>query len=265
MHFQKHTTRNTDGRYVVALPFNDNVTQLGESKSRALKRLESLEQKLHRDATLRKEYHTVINEYFDLGHMERVSEDRDSSGGYYLPHHVVTKVTSATTKLRMVFDGSAATSTGISLNDTLHTGPKIQDDLLYILLRFRIHRYVLTGDIEKMYRQFLVRDEDRKYQRILWRDDTGQVNTYELKTITFGLSAAPYLAIRCLTQLAQDEGHRFPQAAKILRRDFYVDDALTGASTIEEARSLREDLMQLLRSAGLNIRQWAANHEALLT
>nr|XP_031842135.1 uncharacterized protein LOC116431199 [Nomia melanderi] len=238
---------------------------LGESKSRALKRLESLERKLHRDTTLRKEYHAVMNEYFELGHMERIPEDRDSSGGYYLPHHGVTKVTSATTKLRVVFDGSAATSTGISLNDTLHTGPKIQDDLLYILLRFRIHRYVLTGDIEKLYRQFLVCDEDRKYQRILWRDDTGRVNTYELKTVTFGLSAAPYLAIRCLTQLAQDEGHRFPQAAKILRRDFYVDDALTGASTIEEARSLREDLTQLLRSAGLNIRQWAANHEELLT
>ncbi|XP_076660965.1 uncharacterized protein LOC143364560 [Halictus rubicundus] len=263
-HFQQHTTRNTDGRYIVALPFNHRITQLGESKSQALKRFYSLERKLQCDPTLRKEYHAVMNEYLDLGHMERIPENRDSSDGYYLPHHGVVKVTSETTKLRVVFDGSAATSTGTSLNDTLHTGPKLQDDLLYILLRFRIHRYVLTGDIEKMYRQFLVRDEDQKYQRILWRDTDGQIHTHQLKTVTFGLSAAPYLAIRCLTQLAHDEGHRFPHAAKILLRDFYVDDALTGASTIEEVRALRDDLIQLLGLAGLNIRQWAANHEALL-
>ncbi|XP_076549271.1 uncharacterized protein LOC143308200 [Osmia lignaria lignaria] len=115
-----------------------------------------------------------------------------------------------------------------------------------------------------MYRQFFVRKEDRKYQRILWRDNTNRICTYELKTVTFGLSAAPYLAVRCLTQLAQDEGHKFPHAAEVLLRDFYVDDALTGASTIEEALSLREDLTLLLRSAGLNIRQWATNHKALL-
>ncbi|XP_046145012.1 uncharacterized protein LOC123988552 [Osmia bicornis bicornis] len=115
-----------------------------------------------------------------------------------------------------------------------------------------------------MYRQFLIRNEDQKYQRILWRDETNHIRTYELKTITFGLSAAPYLAIRCLTQLAHDEGHKFPLAAKVLLRDFYVDDALTGASTIEEARSLRDDLTRLLKSAGLNIRQWATNNEVLL-
>ncbi|XP_017875370.2 uncharacterized protein LOC108622175 [Ceratina calcarata] len=263
-HFRQHLSRRSDGRYIVALPFNDKLIQLGESKSRAQKRLESLERKLQRDATLKRDYHAVINEYLTLGHMAKVLEDPDVSQGYYLPHHGVIKTTSETTKLRVVFDGSATTSTGISLNDTLHIGPKLQDDLLYILLRFRIHQYVITGDIEKMYRQFLVRKEDRKFQRILWRDDTGEIHTYELQTVTFGLSAAPYLAIRCLIQLAQDEGYRFPQAADVLRRDFYVDDALTGASTIDDARMLREELTQLLRLAGLNIRQWAANHQAIL-
>ncbi|XP_076385750.1 uncharacterized protein LOC143264103 [Megachile rotundata] len=39
-HFTQHITGRADGRYVLALPFNDKVTQLGESRSRALKRLE---------------------------------------------------------------------------------------------------------------------------------------------------------------------------------------------------------------------------------
>ncbi|XP_076220952.1 uncharacterized protein LOC116434377 [Nomia melanderi] len=262
--FRQHVTRRADGRYVVALPFSESQGQLGESKSQAHRRLESLERKLQRNPALKEAYHAVMNEYIDHGHMVQVAKDDVTTSGYYLPHHGVTKTTSETTKLRVVFDGSAATSTGLSLNDTLHVGPKIQDDLLYILLRFRIHRYVITEDIEKMYRQFLVREDDRRYQRVLWRDASGEIKTFELQTVTFGLSAAPYLAIRCLTQLAQDEGHRFPQAAKILQRDFYVDDALTGASTIREARAIREELTQLLTLAGLNIRQWAANQKTIL-
>ncbi|XP_076660602.1 uncharacterized protein LOC143363961 [Halictus rubicundus] len=264
-HFQEHTVRNRDGRYVVALPFNEKLSRLGDSKVQAKKRLHSLERKLQREPALKQEYHAVIQEYLDLGHMSELPQEQQSPEGYYLPHHGVVKVTSDTTKLRVVFDGSATTNSGIALNDALHTGPKIQDDLLHILLRFRIHRYVLTGDIEKMYRQFLVRPEDRKFQRILWRDTTGSIKTYELNTVTFGLSAAPYLAIRCLTQLSRDEGHRFPQAGKILLRDFYVDDVLTGTSTIEEALSLREDLTQILKTARLTIRQWASNDLTLLT
>ncbi|XP_043263445.1 uncharacterized protein LOC122403778 [Colletes gigas] len=263
-HFRSHVTRSLNGRYVVALPFKENVSRLGESRSRALNRLISLERKLQRDEQLRQDYRAVVHEYLELGHMSDVPNAQDLNEGYYLPHHGVTKITIETTKLRVVFDGSAPTTTGISLNDTLHVGPKIQDDLLHILLRFRCHQYVLTGDIEKMYRQFMVRPEDRKYQRILWRDSTGQIRTYELNTVTFGLSAAPYLAIRCLTQLAHDEGYRFPGAAEILVRDFYVDDLLTGAKTIKEAIDLRNHLTQLLRIAGLNIRQWASNHQSLL-
>nr|XP_034194192.1 uncharacterized protein LOC117610665 [Osmia lignaria] len=126
--------------------------------------------------------------------------DIDEIGdGYYLPHYGVTKVTSKTTKLQVVFDSSAATTTGISLNETLHIGPKIQGDLLHILIRFRSHRFVLIGDIEKMYRQFIVRPKNRKYQRIIWRDPVGELKTYELNTVTYGLSAMPYLAIRCLS------------------------------------------------------------------
>nr|XP_012146525.1 PREDICTED: uncharacterized protein LOC105663276 [Megachile rotundata] len=263
-HFLQHVSRGSDGRYTVALPFNNKIMQLGESKSQAQRRFISLERKLQRNPALKKDYHAVIKEYLDLGHLMKIPEDTESSRGFYLPHHGVVKTTSETTKLRVVFDGSAATSTGVSLNDALHVGPKIQDDLLYILLRFRIHRYVITGDIEKMYRQFIVRPEDRKYQRILWRDADGEIQTYELQRVTFGLSAAPYLAIRCLSQLAQDEGHRFPEAARILCRDFYVDDALTGASSISEARAIRNQLTQLLSLAGLNIRQWAANHKSIL-
>ena len=44
-----------------------------------------------------------------------------------MPHHCVLKDASTTTKLRVVFDASAKTTTGLSLNDCLMVGPKLQE------------------------------------------------------------------------------------------------------------------------------------------
>ncbi|XP_076384529.1 uncharacterized protein LOC143263451 [Megalopta genalis] len=264
-HFTQHLQRNETGRYVVALPFNGRESMLGESRSRAFNRFLALERKFSRDPALKTEYSTVINEYLALGHLTQVGSDEPQSPGFYLPHHAVVKSSSATTKVRVVFDGSSKSSCGLSLNDALMIGPTIQDDMWLLLLRFRMHVYALTGDIEKMYRQFLVRPEDRKYQRILWRNANHEVTTYELNTVTFGLSAAPFLAIRCIHQLANDEESQFPAASRTLKRDLYVDDLLTGADTLEEAQTVRNQVINLLAKGGLNIRQWRSNEPRLLT
>ncbi|XP_050494523.1 uncharacterized protein LOC126875676 [Bombus huntii] len=260
-HFRNHDQRTNEGRYMVALPFNETIPSLGSSKTMAMKRLIFLCRRFQRDKRFEADYRAVIQEYVELGHMTKITTDNCTDDGYFLPHHGVIKESSQTTKLRVVFDGSAPTTTGVSLNDVLHTGPKLQDDLFFILLRFRSHQCVITFDVEKIYRQFLVRPEDRKFQQILWRNSDGEVDTYQLNTVTFGLSAAPYLAIRCLKQLADDEGHRYPRAATVLQRDFYVDDVLTGVDRKVEARSLRTELTEL---AGLNIRKWASNDQELL-
>ncbi|XP_033213909.1 uncharacterized protein LOC117170975 [Belonocnema kinseyi] len=176
--------------------------------------------------------------------------------GYYLPHHAVIENNSLTTQLRVVFDGSAKTPTGLSLNDVLMVGPTIQDNLFTLLVRFRSQPFVLTADIEKMYLQTTVHPDDRKYQIILWREDpSDQIKTYELNIATFGTSAAPFLAIRSLHQLADDEANTFSKAAKVLKNDFYVDDMLTGASTIKEAEQLRNELIEITRKGGLNLRK----------
>lgn len=49
---------------------------------------------------------------------------------YYLPHHYVLKPSSTTTRLRVVFDGSAQSDTGVSINQTQMVGPSVQNDLI---------------------------------------------------------------------------------------------------------------------------------------
>lgn len=235
---------------------------MGFSQEIAMKRFLSLERRFKRDDTIKQAYTGVIDDYLALGHMSKVPEEITNS--LYLPHHAVLKETSMTTKLRVVFDGSAKTSSGISLNEALFVGPTMQDDIFTLITRFRFYKYVLTGDIEKMYRQFLVRAEDRPYQSILWRDETGNIATYQLNTVTFGLSAAPFLAIRSLHQLAKDHATDYPRAARVLLNDMYVDDLITGFNSFEEAKAVQTEIIECLKRGGLNIRQWASNDKQLL-
>lgn len=263
IHYKTHTRRDSNGRYILALPFTDKKNTLGQSRSLALKRLTGIDKKLARDVKLKDEYYRVLQEYIDLGHMSPVNKI-DTDNCFYLPHHPVIKMSSTTTKVRVVFDASAKTTSGASLNDILLTGPTLQADLFSILIKFRTHKYVITGDIEKMYRQFLVRPEDRDYQRIIWRNADGNIQDYTLNTVTFGVTSAPFMAIKTLHQLSEDEGHDFPLAAQVLKNDFYVDDLLSGSSTISEGIELRQQLTKLLSRGQLTIRQWASNHMALL-
>ena len=197
-----------------------------------------MERKLERDPVLKKGYQDFMHEYEVSGDMTELSSERSKSNTptYYLPHHAVMKPDSTTTKIRVVFDGSSKTSSGLSLNEVQHVGPTIQDDLFSIALRFRKHKIVLSADIAKMYRRIYVNEEQRGLQRILWRTDSSQpVKVYELNTVTYGTASAPYLATRCLRQLGEENKENHPIASKVIISDFYVDDLLTGADTIDEA------------------------------
>ncbi|XP_076247789.1 uncharacterized protein LOC143187453 [Calliopsis andreniformis] len=262
--FKQSTVRDTDGRYCVRLPFNERKQLLGNSREVALKRFYALERKLHLNKGLLDSYSEFLKEYEQLGHMTQVSV-KETSKGFYLPHHAVVKESSETTKVRVVFDASAKSSTGVSLNETLLIGPNLQDTLYKLLLRFRSYSYVLTADIEKMFRQVKVHAEDRSYQRILWRNSQDQpVKTYELNTVTYGTASAPFLAVRCLQQLANDEQNKFPRAAAIFKRDFYMDDLLTGAATRDLALKIRDEAIALARVGGFNLRQWTSNDAELI-
>lgn len=265
--FSNTTHRNSSGRFIVRLPFKEDILQqLGSSQSIAERRFLSIERKLQRDTNLKREYIEFMREYEKLGHMSQVeSPELDSRPSYYIPHHAVIKPTSTTTRVRVVFDASCKTDTKVSLNDALKVGPVLQDDLFSILLRFRSFRVAMTADVTKMYRQVLVDCRDTPFQRILWRENPNSpLKTFELKTVTYGTAPASYLAIKTLRHLAHIESSQYPLGSKIILRDFYVDDLLTGADTIQEATHLRQQTMSILEKGGFELRKWASNHLEVL-
>lgn len=264
-HFAATHKRNSDGRYMVELPFRENAPKLGNSKATALKSLLHLERRFNKDTNLREEYTKFLNEYIELGHMKRINYEVDEHKSFYLPHHPVFKMSSTSTKIRVVFDASRKTSSGVSLNNTLLVGPQLQDKLANILLRFRTHAVAFCSDIVKMYRQIRTTTESSEFQRILWRpSSTANVCTYRLDTVTYGTASASYLATKALQQLAMDEVDKFPLASAVTMTDFYMDDLMTGCDNVTDALELQQQLIGLTKSGGFKLSKWASNHNIIL-
>lgn len=60
----------------------------------------------------------------------------------------VIQTDSITTKRRLVFDAAQKSTNDVSFNDNDVGGPVVQDSLYNLLLSFRLHAFVITGDIE---------------------------------------------------------------------------------------------------------------------
>ncbi|XP_035228000.1 uncharacterized protein LOC118200180 [Stegodyphus dumicola] len=206
-----------------------------------------------------------MQEYKDLKHMELAEGSESINDSYYLPHHGVYRPDKSSTRLRVVFNASTATTSGLSLNDILLKERIPQQELFSIMVRFRKHRYALTADIQKMYRQILVHPPQRNLLRILWKESVdAPVQTYKLNTVTHGTSNAPYLATRALKQLAIDESQNLPLASSVALTDFYVDDILSGESSLEKARILQAQLLDLSKLGKMELHKWHSNHPDML-
>lgn len=181
-HFVENTFRDSNGRFVVSIPFRDDTNKLGHSKDQAQRRFFNLEKRFQTNKTLHEKYVSFMREYKALNHMSNIQESGDESG-YYLPHHGVINENSTTTKLCVVFDGSAKTTSGISLNELQRVGSTVQNELFVVLLRFRRHTYAVCANIEKMYRQILVTPHERQFQKILWREQPShELEIFELNS-----------------------------------------------------------------------------------
>lgn len=265
--FSSNHSRTEQGRYVVELPLKQESPDFIDMRSIALRRFYACENRLKQNVDLYRSYSEFMKDYEVNHHMTKVpAGETHRPDAYYIPHHCVINENSASTRLRVVFDASAKDKTGKSLNQCQFTGPKLQTDIFAILLRFRLHKVVFTTDIRQMYRQILVSPTHRHLQRILWRYDPSlPVEEYDLNTVTYGVSSSPFLALRVVQQLAEDEGAAFPIAAEVLKRDIYVDDVPCGANNVEDALILQQQLIGLMAKGKFELRKWASNEPSLLT
>ncbi|XP_035457903.2 uncharacterized protein LOC118281435 [Spodoptera frugiperda] len=248
------------------MPMNHNYDKdLGSSKSAAIAQFLQQEKRLCKNEKLSTMYKNFIREYLELQHMKPAGQITSNQLECYLPHHGVLKDQSTTTKLRVVFNAAQKTSSGKSLNSLMEKGPNLQRDIQTLILKWRTYKYAITADVEKMYRCIWISEDQQQLLKIIWRNSPDeQLQEYALRTVTYGTKCAPWLAMRTLKQLAIDDGHLYPDAAKILQKEFYVDDLVSGHNSLERAKQLQNDLIQLLQRGGMNLRKWSSNCTKLL-
>lgn len=262
--FQNSVIRDDNGRFIVNIPFKGSTELLGNSREVAIKRFQVLERRLSVNPNLKLQYTKFMEEYEQLGHMQDIT-NRNDKDGYFIPHFAVINNASLTTKLRVVFDASARTTSGISLNDIQYTGPKIQNDLFPLLIKFRTYDIVFTADVEKMFRQIQINPAQRKFQKILWRSNSFQpIKTFELNTLTYGMRSSPYVANKILHILSDEYKDVYPNASEILMNSFYMDDLISGTDDVDSAISIINQVNSILSSACIKLRKWQSNSTQLL-
>ena len=141
-----------NNRYVVKLPFNENIQFVSNNYDVSLNHLSKLKNRLSKSIDTLVKYDKVITNH---GVIEKVESIGIPGKVKYLPHQTVIRDNHSSVKLRVVFDASSETI-GPSLNGTLYKWPCLKPLLFDVLLRFRFNPIGIIADIEKAYLQISV-------------------------------------------------------------------------------------------------------------
>ena len=168
-------------------------------------RLRSLKKRLEKQPDVLREYDVIIKQQLQQGIIEKISPDeKEPEVGEiaYSPHQAVIRENKTTTKVRVVYDASAANPNSTSLNSCMYKGPCLTPLIFDTLIRFRIHNIAITADIERAYLQISVAPEQRNLLRFLWYDDVFKENPviekFRFTKLIFGAQPSQYLAYsRC--------------------------------------------------------------------
>ena len=258
--------RYLDGRYEVEISWIQEELTLENNRVLAQKRLENLERSLQCRPEVARKYNEVLSSHLKKGYIRKLTpEESMVRPKWFLPQFPVICEDKATTKVRSVFD-SAAKFKGRSLNDMMHAGPKLQNDLVNILIHFRAEPVALVGDICEMFMQVGLAEKDRPYHCILWHslETFRPADVYEFLRLIFGDKASPYLAQDVCQEHSKSHSEEYPEAAKTVLESMYMDDVVKSVSNVEKAVGLWRNLTKLLGLAGMKIRKWCSNEADVL-
>ena len=246
------------------MPIKEESQRLGYSKANALKRFLRLEQNLHRDESVLKKYSAFIQELLDLGHLEEVeSLELDVFPNYYLPQNWVLKEDSWRTKLRVVLTQARKQPQASLCKNVYLSVRTFRRTSLIFCSGFDSSSCHVSRHCEDVSASGTLQKE-KDYHRIFWSFDRKQpFDTFRMTRVTYGVASSSYHYIRSLVECANLK-RVSPEAQILMKRDFYVDDILTGANSVEEAKKLQSDLFQALKQAKFDLRKWTCSEASLV-
>ncbi|GFU04098.1 integrase catalytic domain-containing protein [Nephila pilipes] len=254
-----------DGRYVVKLPWKDNLKEsLDNNYEIAHERFSKLCHKFKSDQSLYTEYKNVIDSYVEQNIVERVPNSNVVGGAeFYLPHRAVIRHDRVSSKLRIVFDASSHKRGKFSLNDSLHIGPNLYPDLFELLLSFRKHPIAFTVDIKQAFLNVELDDSDKNVTKFFWTDNPESLEVLRFNRVLFGINSSPFLLTATIKYHLKKYSSLFPQTHELLNKFVYVDDVLGGQSTVASAYTNCVECVQIFSEANMPLHKWATNSAEL--
>jgi hypothetical protein len=173
-----------------------------------------------------------------------------------------------TTKLRVVFDGSAKPSKDdLSLNDCLQKGPNLVPHLFDTVVNFRGYPIGLVADIEKAFHQIHIAPDDRKMLKFLWFEDISQdpptLKEYEFRRLPFGLTPSRAILSSTISHHLSRYKEIEPEIVSLLLESLYVDDFAGGAYDDDEALHIYRTSHDLMSKGGFKLRKWHSNSASI--
>ena len=115
-----------------------------------------------------------------------------------------------------------------------------------------------------MFREILLHTSERDFHQFIHRQESGQLVSARMKRLTFGVTTSPFLATQTFHKLADLCEGEHPRVSQLIKSFFYVDDCLAGAATMDEAKALARQLVQVFKSIGMTLRKFRSNSFELL-
>ena len=159
------------------------------------------------------------------------------------------------TNLQVVYDVSAKSETGFSLNDCLEKEPPLQNILWDVLLRSRFHPVILCTKIEKAFLQIRIRESERDGLRFDWVEcsNNDKIEIYHFARLVFRLTQSSFILEGTLGVHFDNSEQEFREVVKKAIADMCVDHLVTGGEIINEIKKLKSDSITLFRQGGFKL------------
>ena len=146
---------------------------------------------------------------------------------FYLPHRALIRKNAESTKLRVVYDASARAYDGVpSLNESLHTGPPLQNELCNVIVGNRFHPIAVTRDMRKAFQQIRVKEAEHSALRFHWIKDksTEELEVLRFTRVVFGFAPSPFLLNAVIQQHLESMQSEYLETVQEIKNSLYVDD-----------------------------------------
>ena len=260
---ENYISRDTDGSYIVRFPWKENYPLLPSNLAICDRQTRALARRLSHQPGLLQLYGNIIADQQQRNFIE-YAPSLSTKENHYIPHHPVRK-NSPTTPIRIVYNCSCRQSPRhASLNDCLMVGDSALTDLCAVLLRFRLHCYALSTDIEKAFLHVKLDSQDRDFTRFLWLADPTNPESpfisYRFKVVLFGSVSSPFMLNATLDLHLKSFDS---PVSHDMKKNLYVDNIISGCQSEEEILQYYTESRAIMSDAKFNLRSWASNSPKL--